>query len=265
MKRTGIAVAAALALVGAGLTGSAFAAQDPSPSPTSSSTSSASGLSPQSAKDLAFNREEERMARDLYQLFSDTYDGARPFSHIVKAEQQHFDAVGSLLQRYDQSDPSADRAAGSYSDPDIQRLYDEWKAQGLTSLQDAYAVGVALEKQDIADLTRLSATDAPSNVKNLYGNFLEASQRHLRAYTAASEGTLPETGQGMGPGNGPGKGNGAGSGMQRGPGAGQGAGHGAGQGIGHGAGQGMGHGAGQGMGHGAGQGDGTCPNPGGAA
>ena len=39
----------------------------------------------------------ERLARDLYQLFADTYDQARPFSNIVKSEQRHFDAVGTLL------------------------------------------------------------------------------------------------------------------------------------------------------------------------
>ncbi len=46
-------------------------------------------LSENESAELSFMREEERLARDLYQAFADKYDGARPFSMIVKAEQKH--------------------------------------------------------------------------------------------------------------------------------------------------------------------------------
>ena len=64
-------------------------------------------LSENESAELSFMREEERLARDLYQAFADKYDGARPFSMIVKAEQKHHDAVGTLMTRYDVADSSA--------------------------------------------------------------------------------------------------------------------------------------------------------------
>ena len=69
---------------------------------------------------LIFSREEERLARDLYQAFSDQYDGARPFSKIVASEQRHFDAVGRLLTQYGIDDPAAGATAGSFSDATLQ-------------------------------------------------------------------------------------------------------------------------------------------------
>ena len=52
--------------------------------------------SPELAEALAFTREEERMARDLYAAIADRYDGARPFSMVTNSEQRHFEAVGTL-------------------------------------------------------------------------------------------------------------------------------------------------------------------------
>ena len=69
------------------------------------------------AQTLSFAREEERMARDLYQLFADTYDQARAFANVTKAEQRHFDAVGRLLTAYGVADPAAKASARTYADP----------------------------------------------------------------------------------------------------------------------------------------------------
>lgn len=93
---------------------------------------------------LIFSREEERLARDLYQAFSDQYDGARPFSKIVASEQRHFDAVGRLLTQYGIDDPAAGATAGSFSDATLQGLYDQWYAQGMQSLQGRLPGGCRL-------------------------------------------------------------------------------------------------------------------------
>src|SRR5664279_2121136 len=135
-------------LLGAGLAGTAIAAtQIPS---AGAATATAIADDTRTA-DLAFSRDEERMARDLYTLFGQTYDAAI-FNRIAASEQQHFDAVGTLLTSYAITDPAVGQPAGTYANADVQKLYDQWKAQGLTSVQDAYAVGVALEQTDIADL-----------------------------------------------------------------------------------------------------------------
>lgn len=167
------------------------------------------------AETLQFAREEERMARDLYQAFADKYDDALPFSMIVRSEQQHFDAVGTLLERYDVADPAAGKKAGTYADPTIQKLYDGWLADGRKSLDAAYDVGVALEKRDIADLEATLESVTQTDVRQVFTRLLYASQHHLAAFEAAADGeTLgPRDGTGWrGPGTGPGMGNGYGMG-----------------------------------------------------
>lgn len=170
---------------------------------------------------LTFGREEERLARDVYQLFSDTYGQAAPFSMIVRSEQQHYDAMGRLLAAYGIADPSSGRPAGSYADPALQALYDQWKAQGLTSQTEAAKVGVALEQRDIADLEKAIATTTQADVKQVLTRLLEASKHHLAAFTDAADGSYAgQPGMGGrgpgGPGATPGQG-GAPGGNGRGP------------------------------------------------
>ncbi len=150
---------------------------------------------------LAFNREEERMARDLYTLFADTYDDG-PFARIASSEQQHFASVGALLTTYGIDDPSAGLDAGDYADPQIQELYDSWKAQGLESLDAGLQVGVELEERDIADLEATLEEIDQADVQAVLSRLLAASRMHLRAFTAWVDGDQTGIGPGMGWGGG---------------------------------------------------------------
>ena len=178
---------------------------------------------------LAFNREEERMARDLYAALAEYYDGALPFSRITMSEQRHFEAVGRLLETHAIADPASGRAPGSYADPVIQDLYDGWLAEGKTSLNAAYQVGIELEKRDIADLQSAIADSDLADVDAVLGSLLKGSTNHLRAFeNAAAGGSHSQPGQGgsgtggprMGGGQGRGGGPGAGQGQGAGPGPG---------------------------------------------
>jgi hypothetical protein len=174
---------------------------------------------------LRLNREEERMARDLYAAIADLHDGARPFSMITRSEQHHWQAVGRLLENHDIADPSAGRATGSYADPALQTRYDNWLADAKTSLTAAYQVGVELEQRNIADLEKAIAASPHSDVDAVLGNLLTASRRHLAAFQNAASGD-PASGNGPGRGlgimDGPGPGAGPGSAGGNGPGNGPG-------------------------------------------
>lgn len=151
----------------------------------------------ETAEGLAFSREEERMARDLYAALAAAHDGARPMSMITTSEQRHFDAVGRLLTRYGVADPSAGRAAGSFAFPEIQALYDDWLARGTADRAGAHQVGVELEQRDIGDLKRLIAQNPPADVQTVYTNLLAGSEKHLAAFQrAASGGARPGMGAG---------------------------------------------------------------------
>lgn len=194
-----LASGAALAVLAGGMAAAA----------TTGTTSSPSGAGATDdtvlAERLAFNREEERLARDLYTYFADRYDNDRPFAMIARSEQQHFRAVGTLLTTYDVPDPSAGLAPGTYADPDLQQLYDTWKAEGRVSLEEAYRVGQALEERDIADLEATLTELTETDVQTVLGHLLTASRQHLRAFTAALGGD-PAGPLQMGPGRGPGAG-----------------------------------------------------------
>lgn len=137
---------------------------------------------------LSRMRDEERMARDLYQAFIDAYGSVRPFSNIVYSEQRHYDAIGTMLDRFGVDDPSAGLPAGTYADAEIQALYDSWLAQGSASLKDAYAVGVELETADIADLEDAIDESGNASLDATYQNLLDASRNHLSAFQRASSG-----------------------------------------------------------------------------
>ena len=204
-------------LLGAGLAGTAVATAQ---TPTASASSATAIADDTRTADLAFSRDEERMARDLYTLFGQTYDAAI-FDRIAASEQQHFDAVGALLTTYAITDPAVGQPAGTYANADVQKLYDQWKAQGLTSVQDAYAVGVALEQTDIADLQGILARNADADAQRVFTHLLAASQHHLDAFTNAVNGGTDAafcTGSGTGAqlgarGDGQGMGMGDGTGM----------------------------------------------------
>lgn len=212
MKRTtsalalGISATVATSIAFAGL---AFAAPSGTPGPNGAPTRAASASQAPASDSLrlglTYLREEERLARDVYAALAAKYDGAQPFATITVAEQRHFDAVGVLLSRYGIADPSAGLAAGTYADKTLQALYDQLMKQGSASLQDAYDVGVAIEKADIADLEKALAEGGPADVTRVLANLERASGMHLKAFEAAKAGTpLPMTaGGGVLAGNGP--------------------------------------------------------------
>ena len=163
------------------------------------------------AEALTFAREEERMARDLYAAIADRYDGALPFSRITKSEQQHFDAIGTLLTSYGVDDPAEGAEPGAFENQAIQDLYDGWWEDAKASLDDAYQVGIELEQRDIADLEDMIDADYPSDVDAVLSHLLQGSQNHLAAYQNAADGNVGTGAQGR-------SARGAGAGMMNGAG-----------------------------------------------
>ncbi len=230
--RTALGLAAAL------VAGGAFYASQAMATPAVTTSTSAPGASaastspdPALAAKLVALVDEERMAHDLYQLFSDRNDGARPFSMIVRSETQHTAAVGSLLATYGIADPTTTLPAGTYATPAIQAFYDQWKAAGLVSVDAAEQVGVDLETRDIADLKAALVGVGQADIRRVLQNLIAASEHHLRAFTAAvantstsgmpADGSCMDSSSGAGPGMGHGMGSGTGS--NSGPGMGYGA------------------------------------------
>lgn len=140
----------------------------------------ASDLSAEEAAALLYMREEEKLARDVYnQLY--VLWGTPVFQNIAASEQNHMDEIKLLLDRYGLTDPAL--GPGQFTDPNLQALYDQLVAQGSVSLADALNVGVLVEQTDIADLqSRLAQTDN-ADIQWVFNNLLSGSYNHLAAFT----------------------------------------------------------------------------------
>jgi len=134
---------------------------------------------------LIYMREEEKLARDVYQVLYEKW-GSRIFDNIAASEQNHTDALEKLLEKYGITDPVTDEnVLGSYINPKLNTLYDELKTRGLTSLQVAYQVGFAIEELDIEDLQEAIAdSGAHADIVRVYHNLLGGSENHLAAFSS---------------------------------------------------------------------------------
>lgn len=125
--------------------------------------------------------EEEKLAHDVYVAIAAKFPTLVQFSNIARSELQHETALRSLLTKYGIDDPTAGLASGKFATPAVQALYTKLVADA-SSTTAAYAVGVTIEKLDIADLTdAISGLTAP-DVLQVYTNLRTASQRHLAAF-----------------------------------------------------------------------------------
>lgn len=135
-------------------------------------------------------REEEKLARDVYIYFYETYEYF-VFNNISKSEDAHSRAVLYLIDGFGLADPAIE-GVGEFSADLFKTLYADLSAQGSFSLADALKVGAFIEEYDIADLERLLQETTNEAILRVYGNLLRGSQFHLKAYTAAL-GRLGET------------------------------------------------------------------------
>ena len=138
-------------------------------------------ISTAEAEGLAFMREEEKLARDVYLTLYDVWE-LRPFSNIAASEQTHTDQVAGLLDMYGVTDPVSDDTIGVFTNDDLQALYNDLIETGNTSLVDAIMVGAAVEEIDILDLIAYMEGTEEANLEWVYANLLAGSENHLRAF-----------------------------------------------------------------------------------
>ncbi len=132
--------------------------------------------------ELAAMAEEEKVAHDLYVALAATFPELRQFSNIARAELQHLTAVRAMLDRYGIADPTAVQAAGSFTTPAFQSLYNGLLASATTSAT-ALAAGIAVETADIADLKAAMVGLTAPDVLQVYTSLLRGSERHLAAFS----------------------------------------------------------------------------------
>jgi hypothetical protein len=143
-------------------------------------------ITPEAAAELAFMREEEKLAHDVYAwfdaFFAEREPGANVFGRIAASEARHTEAVLNLLVAYGLPDP-AYAEAGKFLDPGLQALYDSLVATGELGVTEALTVGVVIEQTDITDIGEaIEVSLAYPDIMQVYSNLLAASENHLAAF-----------------------------------------------------------------------------------
>jgi hypothetical protein len=145
---------------------------------------SADSLTTLEAEHLLLLREEEKVARDVYERLYQQW-GIYAFSNIAAAEQRHMDSVLMQLQKYGLTDPALQ--PGVFSNQDMQALYDTLISQGTASEMDALLTGALIEEVDMQDLHEMIDATDNSGLISLYEKLLCGSRNHLRAFVSQIE------------------------------------------------------------------------------
>jgi len=138
--------------------------------------------SEQTAAQLAYLVEEEKLAHDIYVLASSLYPD-RVYTNISRSETQHQSSVRQLLVGYGLPDPTANTAAGEFQSPELQQFYDKLAKKVKKSAKKAAKAGVIIEKTDIADLKDTIAASDSDAMTSVLQRLESASQKHLGAFT----------------------------------------------------------------------------------
>ena len=163
---------------------------------------------------LEFMCQEEKLARDVYITLGTYYPEAIVFGNIVKSEQRHTDAATYMLMKYGLPNPSTNDNVGVYTSETYSEYftntYNDLITVGANSELDAFYVGALIEELDMHDILfcpeEIIELDNGINestecgkvytdkedIITLYGNLLEASENHLRAYVKNIETVIGE-------------------------------------------------------------------------
>ena len=142
-------------------------------------------ITSQDAAWLSHLREEEKVARDVYDALYQTW-GMTSFDNISSAEQHHMDAVLQRILAYGLVDP-AQPQPGVFTDAGLQQLYDTLVGQGRQSQLDALMTGALIEEVDMQDLDEMTAATSNPALIDLYGKLHCGSRNHLRAFVRQIE------------------------------------------------------------------------------
>ena len=172
-----------------------------------------SGLDKNEETHLIFMREEEKLARDVYitlgKLYGENSDLALPFKKIIPSEQKHMDTMLDKLIQFKINDPNTDDTVGVFTGEDygeyFTEKYDELVEEGSKIYLKALYVGALIEELDMHDISKCPAeivktcdwigsedqcgmdyTDERALIRS-YGNLLEGSKNHFRAYVKIIE------------------------------------------------------------------------------
>ncbi len=142
-------------------------------------------LSSAEKRDLLYMRQEEKLARDVYQALGEKWN-LPIFKNISRSEQQHMDILKTLVEKYGLKDPlkGIEDTRGKFKDKKFEKLYKQLVAEGEKSLTAALTVGATIEDLDIKDLEEALTRTDNKDIRTAYLNLMKGSRNHMRSFVA---------------------------------------------------------------------------------
>ena len=166
----------------------------------SAATGAATGtLTTEQKYTIAYMWNEEKLAKDVYLALNALTPSQTLYNIATNSETQHEASMQSLAQKYDinvfnLTDFSGGYdeagmnalAAGQYSIPEVQALYDQLYAKGSGSLQAALEVGCMVEVTDINDLDRdIQVVADHADIVQVFSFLRQGSYNHYWSFDRA--------------------------------------------------------------------------------
>ena len=140
-------------------------------------------LSVAEQESLAYMREEEKLAHDVYAQSATLWGAStRIFGNIAISESTHTEALRQLLVRYSLTDPAATTAPGVFQNTTLQALYTKLAEAGVPTLVEALKVGATIEEVDMIDINAALLKVDNQDIRLVYDNLLKGSRNHLRTF-----------------------------------------------------------------------------------
>lgn len=131
--------------------------------------------------DLIRMSAQEKLAQDVYLTLYEQLR-FRVFQQTPQNEHIHINAIKSLLNKYNITDPHQEAQRGVFARTELTTRYQELVAQGKHSLVDAFHVGAQIEDKHIVQLQAALAQTDNQDIQAVYQFLLRGSRNQLRTF-----------------------------------------------------------------------------------
>jgi hypothetical protein len=141
-------------------------------------------LTPAEKNALNYMYQEEKLAKDVYQVLGNLYPNLKVF-RIYNSEIMHESSVANVLRHYNLPLPIRGDKVGVFTNPELQSLYNTLIAKGKKSPKDALEVGIMIEVTDVEDLDKYLAETKSNDIIALFKFLRAGSYNHYNAFNRA--------------------------------------------------------------------------------
>jgi len=102
--------------------------------------------------------------------------------HIHNADVMHEKSVANVMKHYNIPLAIRGNEVGKFTNPELQKLYDEFMAKGKKSLKNVLEVGIMIEVTDVEDLDKALSKATSADVITMLKFLRQGSYNYYNAF-----------------------------------------------------------------------------------